>query len=80
MVEDADLFASVKWTPNALGTCPVEARGKRVYVELHNGSMCGMIPVSSTTPKGWAADGKQGCDWHVHSPPRDHNIRRYCVI
>lgn len=79
-IDDPSLYAKVEWTPNAAGVCPVEARGKRVLVELHDGTFSGMVPASDVSPRGWAADGKQGCSWHVHSPPRPHNIRRYSVI
>ena len=57
----ADAKAPI-WKPNP-GQCPREAKGKRVVVRLNNGSICGEIPITTVTPAGWAADGKQGCNW-----------------
>lgn len=78
-IDDPSLYAGIEWTDNTTGQCPVEARGKRVFVELYDGTFSGKVPASDVAPRGWAADGKQGCSWHVHSPPRPHNIRRYAV-
>jgi hypothetical protein len=48
-------------TPNP-GYCPDEARGKRVRVLLENGTLGAEDP-GSTTPNGWAADGRGACRW-----------------
>jgi hypothetical protein len=45
------------------GHCPDEARGRRVIVQLANGTICGTEPVTTVSPLGWAADGKGGCRW-----------------
>lgn len=45
------------------GSMPRGAKGKRVIVILRNGNTCGVEPVTTVTPPGWAADGKGGCRW-----------------
>jgi len=60
------------------GFFPEVAKGKRVIVKLANGKVCGREPVTSTTPPGWAADGKQGCRWTITGHPFD--IANYQVI
>ena len=67
-----------KWKDNP-GKLPRGTAGKRVVVELENGSICGCDPVTSTLPAGWAADGKQGCCWEI-KPGWPFNIRRYYVL
>lgn len=57
--------------PNTAGTIPAKARGKRVVVQLRNGSICGRDPVHSAAPSGWAADGKGGCRWSLKNGPFD---------
>lgn len=71
-----------EWHENA-GTCPTRAMGKRVVVELRNGSICGDKPVSPTSPAGWPADGKQGCRWSFTkegNPSREFDIIRYRIL
>lgn len=60
------------------GHCPEDAIGKRVIVRLADGSVCGRDPVSSTSPRGWAADGRNGCRWTLTGQPSD--IAEYEVI
>lgn len=48
---------------NTTGKIPRGANGKRVIVYLRNGNLCGVEPVTTVTPPGWAADGKGGCRW-----------------
>lgn len=64
-------------TPNP-GHLPPDAEGKRVIVELRSGSVCGREPVTSTAPRGWAADGRNGCRWTLLGRP--HDILFYEVI
>lgn len=58
------MAAERKFKPNP-GYCPRSAKGKRVIVQLNNGTICGEEPVTTVSPPGWAADGKQGCDWTI---------------
>lgn len=60
------------------GHCPDDAIGKRVIVKLANGLIQGKEPVSSTAPRGWAADGRWGCRWTRTGHPYD--IAEYEVI
>jgi len=53
------------------GSCPDEARGKRVIVQLRNGRIAGEKPVRDDLPPGWAADGKNGCRWSLRDNPFD---------
>lgn len=53
------------------GFCPQSMRDKRVVVQLANGRICGREQVTSTTPTGWAADGRQGCRWTLTGDPFD---------
>lgn len=69
-----------EWRENA-GTCPASAMGKRVVVELRNGSICGDKPVSPTSPPGWAADGKGACRWSFSTGPSSQfDIIRYRIL
>lgn len=61
-------------TPNP-GHLPEEAIGKRVVVRLADGSICGREPVSSSAPRGWAADRAR---WTLTGVPFD--IAEYEVI
>lgn len=65
------------WKENA-GTCPASAKGKRVEVELRNGTKHGLKPVSASAPRGWLADGRGGCRWTLTGHPFD--IVRYRII
>lgn len=56
---------------NVEGIIPAKARGKRVVVQLRNGSIAGRDPVSPASPAGWAADGKAGCRWSLKNGPFD---------
>ena len=49
------------------GRVPLRAKGKRVAVQLRNGSVI-TEPVNKDTPPGWAADGKGGCRWSFLDP------------
>ncbi len=60
------------------GHCPEEAIGKRVIVKLAKGHVEGTEPVTSTSPRGWAADGRHGCRWTRLGHP--HDIAEYEVI
>jgi uncharacterized protein YifN (PemK superfamily) len=51
------------FTANVSGHMPAELTGKRVVVQLRSGDIDGVEPVSTVTPSGWAADGRQGCRW-----------------
>lgn len=44
------------------GYLPSEAIGKRVRVQLAHGGI-GATDGNPTSPPGWAADGKSGCNW-----------------
>lgn len=61
-------------TPNP-GHCPEEAVGKRVRVRLADGSLAKDI---AGAPRGWAADGRNGCTWAIRKFPFD--IAEYEVI
>ena len=64
-------------TPNP-GRCPSEARGKRVYVTLANGTD-NRRQISDMAPPGWPADGRFGCNWDKQ-PGWPFNIETYEVI
>lgn len=69
-----------EWRENA-GTCPASAMGKRVAVELRNGSRCGEQPVANGAPAGWPADGKGGCRWSFSTGPSSaFDIIRYRIL
>jgi hypothetical protein len=53
------------------GHLPAEAQGKRVRVRLADGSLAGVEPVSTVSPAGWAADGRNGCRWSRTGSPFD---------
>jgi hypothetical protein len=57
------------------GHCPEEAEGKRVRVRLADGSIAADLPGA---PPGWAADGRNGCNWQRRGFPFD--IAEYEVI
>lgn len=65
------------------GRVPLKAKGKRVAVQLRNGSII-TEPVNKDTPPGWAADGKGGCRWTHHrdteSPAAAFDIMGYKVL
>ena len=46
------------------GYCPADAEGKRVKVWLAHGAV-GATYDDPMLPKGWAADGRGGCDWSI---------------
>jgi hypothetical protein len=50
------------------GHLPPEAEGKRVIVQLAEGSTCGREPVSPTAPRGWAAESTR---WTLTGHPFD---------
>lgn len=62
-------------TPNP-GFCPREAIGKRVRVQLADGTV--NRDVDPSAPPGWAADGKGGCRWSLTGRP--HDIAQFEVI
>ena len=66
-----------EWRDNP-GKCPEEAFGKRVVVELRDGTIAGELPVSPVTPAGWPASGKFGCRWSLTNYKFD--IVRYRVL
>jgi hypothetical protein len=54
------------------GTCPEEAKGKRVLVELADGRQPRYADVDDPmAPPGWPADGKTGCCWRKRGLPFD---------
>lgn len=60
--------------PNRTGRCPAEAVGKRVVVELANGKVEGVEPVTAAHAAGWAASAKgknPGCRWSLIGDPFD---------
>jgi hypothetical protein len=66
-----------EWRENH-GRMPGLAAGKRIVVELRNGSICGEQPVGSGSPAGWPADGKGGCRWSLEGS--DFDIVRYRIL
>ena len=61
------------------GEQPARTKGKRVIVQLFNGSICGTEPVTTVSPKGWAADGPQKCRWSLTPGGFDFDIRSWRV-
>lgn len=57
---------------------PERAAGKRVVVELRDGSIQGEKPVTPVSPAGWAADGRNGCRWTLTGSRAD--IMRYRIL
>lgn len=62
---------AIGFLPNRWGECPELAKGKRVAVIFANGQRSDPAPVSTTTPPGWAADGKGACNWQLTGHPFD---------
>lgn len=70
-MKDAD------WLENP-GHCPERAKGKRIAVRLANGTEPDISPVTTVTPAGWAADGKNRVRWSITGHPFD--IAQYRII
>lgn len=70
------------WRENP-GYCPDDARGRRVLVRLRNGTEHGGQQVTVVSKLGWAADGRDACNWALDPPgvrSREFNIAHYKVI
>jgi hypothetical protein len=79
MTEEQALAAGFKRND---GSCPEEAKGKRVEVILRNGKIVGPEPIAQAVPGGWPADGRGACRWSRQGPNRckDFDILFYRVI
>lgn len=59
------------------GYLPADAVGKRIRTRLAHGGI-GACDDGTTSPPGWAADGRGGCRWTITGSPFD--IKEYEVI